>query len=73
MLSEEKGSKWLVEKATVVTDDLILITLSDGNGQEDVLFDRDSEKRWSIIRRSPMGDWKQKDQRKGDRLSTYPF
>jgi hypothetical protein len=73
LLSEEKGSKWLISKVTVIDTDLVLIRLSDGNGAEDVLFDRDYEKHWTIIRRAPVGDWKPKDQRRGDRLSVLGF
>ena len=73
VLSEEKGSKWLVSRVTVIDTDLVLIRLSDGNGAEDVLFDRDYEKHWTIIRRVPVGDWKPKDQRRGDRLSALRF
>jgi hypothetical protein len=73
VLSEEKGSKWLVTKVTIIDLDLILVRLSDGNGAEDVLFDRDHEKHWTIIRRAPLGDAKPKDQRRGDRLSALRF
>jgi hypothetical protein len=73
VLSEEKGSKWLVSKVTIIEPDLILVRLSDGNGIEDLLFDRDYEKHWTIIRRAPVGDWKPKDQRRGDRLSALRF
>jgi hypothetical protein len=73
VLSEEKGSKWLVNRVTIVETNLVLVRLSDGNGAEDVLFDRDYEKHWSIIRRVPIGDWKPKDQRRGDRLSVLRF
>jgi hypothetical protein len=73
LLSEEKGSKWLIRRVTVIDTDLVLIRLSDGNGAEDVLFDRDYEKHWTIIRRAPVGDWKPKDQRRGDRLSVLRF
>ena len=73
LLSEEKGSKWLVSRVTIIDTDLVLIRLSDGNGAEDVLFDRDYEKHWTIIRRAPVGDWKPKDQRSGDRLSVLRF
>ena len=73
VLSEEKGSKWRVSKVTIVDPDLILVRLSDGNGAEDMLLDRDWEKHWTIIRRVPVGDWKPKDQRRGDRLSTLRF
>ena len=73
VLSEEKGSKWLVTRVTIVDTDLISVRLSDGNGAEDVFFDRDYEKHWSIIRRVPVGDWKPKEQRRGDRLSVLRF
>ncbi|MCG8599212.1 MAG: hypothetical protein MI807_03630 [Verrucomicrobiales bacterium] len=73
LLSEEKGSRWLVSKVTIIGDALILVRLSDGNGAEDLLFDRDYEKHWTIIRRTPLGDAKPKDQRLGHRLSALPF
>ncbi len=73
VLSEENGSKWLVTKVTIIDTDLISVRLSDGNGSEDVLLDRDHEKHWTIIRRVPLGDWKPKDKRRGDRLSALPF
>jgi len=73
VLSEEKGSKWLVRRVTIIDTDLILVRLSDGNGAENVLFDRDYEKQWTIIRRMPVGDWKPKDQRRGDRLTALRF
>jgi hypothetical protein len=73
LLSEEKGSRWLVRRVTIVDADLILVRLSDGNGAEDLLFDRDYEKHWTIIRRAPLGDSKPKDQRRGHRLTTLSF
>ena len=73
VLSEEKGSKWLVSKVTIIEPDLVLVRLADGNGAEDVLFDQNYEKHWTIIRRAPVGDWKPKDQRHGDRLGALRF
>lgn len=73
LLSEEKGSRWLVSKVTVIDPDLILVRVSDGNGAEDLLFDRNYEKHWTIIRRAPLGDSKPPDQRRGDRLTALRF
>ena len=73
ILSEVEGPKWLVSKMTIIEPDLILVRLSDGHGAEDVLFDQDYEKHWTIIRRAPVGDWKPKEQRHGDRLSALRF
>jgi len=73
ILSEEKGSKWIVRGVTIIDVHLVSVSLSDGNGSEDILFDRDLDKRWIIIRRLPLGDWKPVEQRRGDRLSNLRF
>ena len=53
-LSEDKGVRWLITKVAVVDDDLVLVDLTDGNGEESVLFDRGREKGWSIVSRTSL-------------------
>jgi len=73
LLSEEKNVRWLVVSLRIIEDDLIQIELSDGNGAEKILFDRNHDGEWSIIRRSPLGDWKPSEEREGDRLTKLEF
>lgn len=73
LLSEDKGSHWGIVEVRVVDDDLVLMELSDGNGAESVLFDRDGGGAWRIVRRLPAGDWKAEGNRNGGRLSVLPF
>ena len=73
LLSEDKNVRWLITKVEILTDDLIHITLSDGNGIEAILCDYSPKKEWSIIRRTPIGDWKPAMDRRGDRLTVIPL
>jgi len=73
LLSEDKNVRWMITKVTIVEDNLVLVDLSDGNGVESVLFDRSYDKKWSIIRRNPIGDAKPQNERRGDRLTVLPF
>ena len=73
VLSEAKGPKWTLSKVTIIDKDLIMVRLSDGHGAEDMLFDRDDENQWTIIRRVPIGDWKPEDKRRGGRLGLLRF
>ena len=74
LLSEAKGSRWLITKMDILREDLVLLHLSDGNGAETVLFDWDSDANsWTIIRRVPAGDWKPEALKGKGRLSVIPF
>ena len=74
LLSEAKGSRWLITKIDILREDLVLLHLSDGNGAETALFDWDSDTNsWTIIRRVPVGDWKPEAHKGKGRLSVIPF
>jgi len=73
LLSEDKNVRWLITKVEILTDDLIHIVLSDGNGIEAILCDYSQKKDWSIIRRTPIGDSKPAKDRRGDRLTVIPL
>ncbi|WP_395745729.1 hypothetical protein [Prosthecobacter sp.] len=73
LLSELKNHTLLVTDVNVLEDSFVVVAIEDGHGGEKVAFDFDEQGGWTIIRRSPVGDWKPKEQRKGDRLTHIPF
>lgn len=73
LLSEFKNLRLHLMKICIFDDSLIVVDIEEGHASEIVVFDRDGERGWTIIRRAPLGDWKPKDQRKGDRLTQIPF
>lgn len=73
LLSELKNNRLLVSHFTILEDSLVAMNFDEGHTAEKVLFDFDEARGWTIIRRSPTGDWRPKDQRKGDRLTPIPF
>lgn len=73
LLSELKNHTLLVTHMNVLEDSLVVIDIEEGHGGEKVVFDFDEKGGWSIIRRSPVSDWKPKEQRRGDRLTHIPF
>ncbi|NWK57631.1 hypothetical protein HW115_18585 [Verrucomicrobiaceae bacterium N1E253] len=73
LLSEDKNAPWIITQVTIISDDLLIVKLCDGNGLESVIFDRNHEKEWVIIRRHPVGDWKPRSKRRGDRLTNLAF
>ena len=60
-------------RVNILEDSLVMINLEEGHASENVVFDLNEAGGWTIIRRSPKGDWKPKEQRKGDRLTRIPF
>jgi|688.fasta_scaffold143994_2 hypothetical protein len=73
LLSEFKNQRLHIMNISIFGDSLVVVDLEEGHASETVVFDRDGERGWTIIRRGPIGDWKPKDQRKGDRLTQIPF
>ena len=73
LLSELKNHRLLVVQFNILEDSLVVMDFDDGHGEEKVVFDFDDKQGWTIIRRSPLGDWKPKGQRRGDRLTPIPF
>ena len=73
LLSELKNHRLLVTHVDVLENSLVVIDIEEGHGQEKVVFDFEEGRGWTIIRRSPVGDWKPKEQRRGDRLTHIPF
>ena len=73
LLSEFKNQRLHIMSISIFGDSLVVVDLEEGHASETVVFDRDGERGWTIIRRGPIGDWKPKDQRKGDRLTQIPF
>lgn len=73
LLSELKNNRLLISHFLILEDSLVAMDFDEGHTTEKVLFDFDAARGWTIIRRSPLGDWKSKDQRKGDRLTPIPF
>ena len=73
LLSELKNNRLLVSNFNILEDSLVVMDFDEGHTKEKVLFDFDEARGWTIIRRSPLGDWKPKGQRNGDRLTPIPF
>ncbi len=73
LLSELKNNRLLVSHFTILEDSLVMMTFDEGHTAEKVLFDFEEARGWTILRRSPLGDWRPKDQRNGDRLTPIPF
>lgn len=73
LLSELKNNRLLISNFQLLEDSLVVMDFDEGHTKEKVLFDFDEARGWTIIRRSPKGDWKPKEQRKGDRLTQIPF
>jgi|GEM_PF-4109958 len=73
LLSELKNNRLLISNFQLLEDSLVMMDFDEGHTKEKVLFDFDEARGWTIIRRSPLGDWKPKDQRKGDRLTSILF
>ena len=74
LLSQSKGLRWILDDFKIIDTTTIFLQLSDGHGGENVYFDWNQNKsHWTIIKRSPIGDWKPIKERKGDRLTNLPF
>ncbi|MFC5457074.1 hypothetical protein [Prosthecobacter fluviatilis] len=73
LLSELKNNRLLISHFLILEDSLVAMDFDEGHTKEKVLFDFDVARGWTIIRRSPQGDWKPKGQRNGDRLTPIPF
>ncbi len=73
LLSELKNNRLLVSNFIILEDSLVVMDFDEGHTKEKVLFDFDETRGWTIIRRSPLSDWKPQGQRNGDRLTPIPF
>jgi hypothetical protein len=73
LLSEFKNQRLHIMSISIHDDSLVVLDIEEGHASENVVFDRDGERGWTIIRRAPWGDWKPEGQRKGGRLTAIPF
>jgi hypothetical protein len=73
LLSEFKNLRLHLMKICIFDDSLVIVDIEEGHASETVVFDRDGERGWTIIRRQPLSDWKPKERRKGDRLTQISF